>query len=54
VKELLEELGKYERVAIHCSAGLGRSGVIACLLSIMQQIKRREHFSVFATALRLR
>lgn len=32
VLELLLEVSKYENVVIHCSAGLGRSGVIACLI----------------------
>jgi protein tyrosine phosphatase len=54
VADLLQELEKYERVGIHCSAGLGRSGVIACLLSLAQQVRAGEEISVFATALRLR
>jgi protein tyrosine phosphatase len=54
VRQLLEELGKYERVAIHCSAGLGRSGVIGCLLWVMQLVQAGEEISVFECALRLR
>lgn len=54
VEALLEELEKHERVGIHCSAGLGRSGVIACLLSLLQQARVGDEISVFATALKLR
>lgn len=32
---MLVELLKYDTIVIHCSAGLGRSGVVAVLLAIM-------------------
>ena len=51
---LLDELMKYKRIAIHCSAGLGRSGVIAALLSLCLVLENREEVSVFGTALRIR
>jgi protein tyrosine phosphatase len=45
---------KYQRIVIHCSAGLGRSGVIAALLSLLLDLKSKGEVSVFMTALRLR
>lgn len=38
---LLDELMKFKRIAIHCSAGLGRSGVIAALLSLCLVLENR-------------
>ncbi len=35
ISELIELIRPYKRVVIHCSAGLGRSGVISALLLIM-------------------
>lgn len=51
---LLDELMKFKRIAIHCSAGLGRSGVIAALFSLSLTLEDREEISVFGTALRIR
>lgn len=32
--EIIDEIKNYKRILIHCSAGLGRSGVIAAILLI--------------------
>jgi protein-tyrosine phosphatase len=39
IHKVIEEALKFDRVVLHCSAGLGRSGVIAAILSVVQQIK---------------
>jgi len=45
---------KFKKIAIHCSAGLGRSGVVATLFSIQQQLSLSEEVSIFRMVRRLR
>lgn len=45
---------KYDTIVIHCSAGLGRSGVVAALLAIMVQLEINNSVSIFGTARKLR
>jgi tyrosine-protein phosphatase non-receptor type 13 protein len=54
LRRMLGELMKYDQIVIHCSAGLGRSGVVAVLLAIMVQMEISNRISIFGTARRLR
>lgn len=54
LRRMLGELMKYDTIVIHCSAGLGRSGVVAVLLAIMVQLEISNRISIFGTARRLR
>ncbi len=39
ISELIKAIEKFNRIVVHCSAGLGRSGVIAALLLIARSKK---------------
>lgn len=39
---------------MHCSAGLGRTGVLIALRSVLQQLDRENAVDIFATVLELR
>lgn len=54
LEKVLNEALKYERIVIHCSAGLGRSGVISVLLSLLHQLRETTKISVFGAARRFR
>lgn len=46
---------KYERIVVHCSAGLGRSGVIAAIIEITRQLQAgATKISMFGTVRKLR
>ena len=45
---------KFSRIVVHCSAGLGRSGVLVSALLLTEQWLRGEKISVFGCVRRLR
>ena len=51
---LFNHILNFKRIAVHCSAGLGRSGVIAALLNILFQLQETSEVTVFGAVRRLR
>ena len=56
ISELIKVIEKYNRIVIHCSAGLGRSGVIAALLLIVRSDLFSEYkkLSIFEAVRKMR
>lgn len=50
IKALMDHIRHFNRIVVHCSAGLGRSGVVAALLALEDS----EEISVFGTVRRMR
>ena len=45
---------KHDNILIHCSAGLGRSGVIAVILNMVEKLKTMSNVSVFREVRKMR
>ncbi len=56
ISELIKAIEKFNRIVVHCSAGLGRSGVIAALLLIAKSKKFTEqgNLSIFEAVRKMR
>lgn len=54
IDTLMNECLKHKRVMIHCSAGLGRSGVVASLFYLLNNFLNGEDISVFKAVRELR
>lgn len=54
--ELIKHIKNHKRILIHCSAGLGRSGVIAALLLILKSdlFIKKNKLSIFKIARKMR
>ncbi|CAM6006379.1 unnamed protein product [Sphagnum balticum] len=53
IGRVLEELLGYDRIVIHCSAGLGRSGVVSAILLALWELEGGGA-SVFGSVRRIR
>jgi protein tyrosine phosphatase len=54
LKEIQDNYEKQESVVVHCSAGVGRTGVIIAIFNLILQIKSQKPISVFGTVRKMR
>lgn len=52
--QVIEMAGNSNCLAIHCSAGIGRSGAFAVLLECVREVKRSGELSVFRASRKVR